>query len=343
MQDIATRVGVTRATVSNVLSGKHAPERPYARERAELIRRVAREIGYRPSVAARATRTGRTGFIGMIRSPSLMCSVHVAAFDHGLDEALHERGLCLVRDTIDDDASTAPRIVRESAVDGLIINYAFGTPPHIREMLDASRIPAVWVNRKRDRNCVYPDDEGASAEATRAMLGRGHRRVAMLGTVPRRSKRATEPHTSTADRHRGYERVMRAAGLAPRFEPLRMPEDLAAVKSGWLLRACVAFLRRTDRPTAVLCNFNGRTMLHAAEIARLRVPEDLSVMAFDDEAGADERTAVDRLLVPHLPMGRAVVAETCALVDDPASPREPVVLPFEFHRTGTVGRPGEPQ
>ncbi|MEO0963747.1 MAG: LacI family DNA-binding transcriptional regulator [Planctomycetota bacterium] len=348
MDDIARRVGVHRATVSNVLNGKYKAERSDAARRAAYIRRVAEEMGFRPSLAARATRTGRTGLIGMIRSVSKACAVIEPEFDSGLDEALHARGYSLLRDLIPDDATEAPRIVRQNAIDGLIINHAFGTPAPIRELLDRCGLPTVWVNRKRDADCVRPNDYGAAQVATRFLLDHGHDRVAFLDPgihtsgpdIEEPESVVRDPHYSRGDRIDGYAATMADAGLKPDIVSLQRPTTLAESKAGWLLKTFVAFLRPLDRPTAVLCNADGRTMLHAASIVGLRVPQDLSVICFDTEASADERTAVDRVLVPYRPMGMAAVAMLCDAISQPGSTQSPIVIPFEFHRTGTVARPG---
>lgn len=344
MQDIADRVGVHRATVSNVLNGKLRAERSDAARRATEIRRVAVEMGYRPSVAARATRTGRTGFIGMLRSPSMGCSVLDLAFDRGVEQSLHVHGLCLVRDIIDDISEDQrgvlpPRIVRENMVDGLLINYAFGVPPAVRVLLDRCRVPAVWINRKRESNCVRPNDEGAAVEATRYLLSQGHRRITYVDGSVFGVSADRDVHYSMGERRAGYEQVMRQAGLTPDFYEVPACED-EGLLMGRLLTELTAMLRRDDLPTAVLCgNGSGRVMLLAAAHAGLRVPEDLSVMTFDNDAGAISSIAVDHVLVPYFAMGRAAVEEVCALIAQPDQPRRPVVLPFEFLRAGTVARP----
>lgn len=347
MQDIAERVGVHRATVSNVLNGKYKATRSDAARRAADIKKIAAEMGFRPSLVARATRTGRTGLIGMIRSVSQACSVIEPEFDAGLDRALHARGYSLLRDLIDDDATDVPRIIEQKAIDGLIINYAFGTPAPIRELLDRCGLPTIWVNRKRDHDCVRPNDYGAARTATQHLLDHGHRRIAYLGTNPdpglidrpSEDQLRRDPHYSSVDRRDAFRDAVVSAGLEPRFVDLRRPASIPEVKAGWLLKAYVEFLQQPDRPTAVLSSVNGRTLLHAAEIVGLQVPDDLSVIAFDDEASADERTAVDRVLVPYRPMGRAAVSLLCDAIASPGTPLTPIVLPFEFHRTGTVSRP----
>jgi len=343
MQDIADRVGVHRVTVSNVLNGKLKFGRSDAFARAAEIRRVAMEMGFRPSSAAKATRTGRTGFVGMIRSPLLAYSVHNPAFDMGIDEALHERGLCLVRDIIDHAARpedvTVPRIVRENSVDGLIINYVMGTPPLIREVLDRCRVPAIWINRKRDHNCVHPADEGAAFDATVHLLQHGHKDVLFLGATLRTAKNPHEPHYSSIDRQVGYARAMTDAGLTPRVRNEPAPTHVGVAGEGDMLTFFLEQLSASDRPSAVLCGAGGgREMLYAASLLKLRVPQDLSVMTFDDEAAADHKVRVDRVLGPNASMGTTAISELCALIDAPDEPRKPVVLPFEFHITGTVGR-----
>ncbi len=346
MQDIADRAGVARATVSNVLTGRFPAKRSDAARRAAQIRRIATQLGYRPSTAARAVRTGRTGFIGMIRSPSLAYSVCDHAFEFGLDEALHARGLCLLRDIIDEplrqnsEHAQAPRIVRENAVDGLLINYAFGTPPAVRQVLDRCRLPAIWINRKREENCVRPNDQGAAIEATRYLIQRGHRHIGFVCAPAYPWQLEGETHYSGPDRLAGYEQTLRQAGLPAHRIDLPLMSRHSHERVGHLLRCYVDLLRRPDRPSAVLCDGGGREMCHAAALLGLRVPQDLSVMTFDNDAGGDERVAVDRVLVRYWAMGRVAVSELCALIDQPDRPRPAVLIPFEFHQAGTVAAPG---
>ena len=342
MQDIADRAGVHRATVSNVLNGRFAARRPDAARRAAVIRRIADELGYRPSHAARATRTGRTGLIGMVRGLDLTRSVHTPMFEAGVDAALHGAGLCLVRDLIDrdDDPDYVPRIVREDTVDGLLINYAFDTPPAIQGLLDRCGLPAVWINQKLPANCVHPDDEAAARWATRHLLDHGHTDVAFVLGTSAEVARTGRAHYSFLDRLAGYRDTMHDAGLAPRL--LRVPPVPAdrADRPGHVLRCYVELLRGADpRPTAVLCLHDGRVMMHAAAKLGLDVPRELSVVTFDNDAGAGQRVAVDRALVDYEALGRAAVAELLARVAEPAADRAPVAVSFELQRAGTVAGP----
>jgi DNA-binding LacI/PurR family transcriptional regulator len=282
--------------------------------------------------------------------------VHNPEFNHGVDAALHRLQMPLVRDLIPhDDAAEAnpdegdghtrpPRIVREHLVDGLLVNYVFRTPPALKSAIRRHRIPSIWINRKREANCVRPNDEGAAGTATEYLLGHGHQRVVMLNQGLAIDDPDTgAKHYSVVDRRTGYDAVMRQAGLTPRvidLPTLRHEEFLP----GYLVYRCVAWLQQMagdpDRPTAVLCgNGQGRALVAACWKLGLRVPDDLSIITFDSMASARHEIVVDRVLLPFRQIGVRAVEELDALITRPDEPRPPVVLPLEFHRTGSVARP----
>jgi len=328
LKDIAKHVGVSHVTVSHALRGTSVVKK----ETRHRVEQAARQLGYRPSIAARAIRTGRTGFIGMIRSSLATRSVHASDFDTALDLALHRHDLCLIRDIIEDDATQAPRIVRENAVDQLIINYAFNIPAPIRQLLDRCQIPAVWINHDRDANCVRPADIGAARNATEYLLGLGHRKIAFVRRELPQSSVVTEEHYSCADREAGYCMAMTEAGLTPRSDVL----PRGALQRSQTLRCYTQWLRLPDRPTAVICYDAGRIMLHAAALLGIRVPQDLSVISFDNEAAASLDLEIDRMLVRYGSMAAATVDELLALAHQPRVQRKPVFIPFEFRHGWTT-------
>ena len=339
MREIAELAGVARTTVSNVLNGRFRAERSDAARRAARIRRIADELNFRPSAAARATRTGRTGLIGLLTSPVFAHSVHVPDFEMGLLQAAHERGLCVVKDQLDQYESgslvSVPRILREKLVDGILINYAYGTPRKVREVLDRCKIPSIWINRKRKLNCVHPNDEGAAFEATRHLIAHGHRDIGLVIDI---TPDSVEPHYCIGDRISGYRRAMEQAGLRPRVIEVASYQVTDEQWYSFGLKQYIEVLRRKDRPTGVVC-LDGRAMLLAAERLGIRVPDDLSVVTFDNQASLDVSVAVDRVLIPNFAMGMYAVRSLCALIDGEAEAVPPVVLPVEFHITGTVAAP----
>jgi DNA-binding LacI/PurR family transcriptional regulator len=132
---------------------------------------------------------------------------------------------------------------------------------------------------------------------------------------------------------------MRTRGLTPTRVQIHPPTDEWQRKQGWTYQACRQVLQTPDQPTAYLCNMDGQLMFHAAASLGIRIPEQLSLFTFDNIAPSDEAVAIDRLVVPFRNLGQATISELLALINDPHTPRKPVVLPFEFQRKGTVARP----
>ena len=337
IQDVAELAEVNFSTVSRAFSGRGT----VAETTRQRILDAAESIGYRPSMAARSTRMGRSGIIGMLSSCDPSLSVVAPAFLAGLSEALHARGLCLLSDILDGaeprgkPASHPPRILREHGVDGLLINYAFKMAPASRRLLETSKLPSVWINQDRPFNCVRPNDHGAAVLGTQSLLSGGHLRLCYVDEAPR----PNPVHYSHTARREGYERAMAEAGLEPRvFTPDPMPPSGAyPLRLNFMLDQYCRLLRGAGRPGAVLCSGGGRVMLAAACRVGLRVPDDLAVLTFDNDPGADTRVAVDRLLVPYRAMGLAAAYELNALIGGSDRQRPAVVLPFEFHRVGTTG------
>ena len=332
MKDIADKAGVHRVTVSNVLNGRFAANRRDAAERAERIRRIAAEMGYRPHHAAHAMRSGTTGLIGMLRHPHPSRSVHNPVFAAALDAALADAGLCLVTELL---GGGLPQMVRRRMVDGLIVNHAYDDAPDLAAALDRTETAAVWVNRDLPRNAVRPDDEAAADWATRRLLGAGHRRIAYVVGYPGRSP---SPHYSLRLRRATYEAVVREAGLEPRVVEVAPPPADPPARWGHIARCHADLLRPADRPTAVLCDGDGRTMLLAAARLGLDVPGDLSVVGFDGEAGAAVRVAMTRALVDHRRLAQAAVAMVRRRVAD-GRRRRTVRVPPVLEDAGTVARP----
>lgn len=337
ISDIAAKAGVTASTVSNVLNGRYVAKRSDAARRALKIRRLAKEMGYRPHIAARATRTGRTGCIGMLASAKATYSVTFGGFEQALVQALEERGLLLVKGLLTHDMLQAdgrlPRIIAESLADGLILNYAFHIPPGITDMVERHGLPAVWINSKQPHNCVHPDDAAATHQATRYLLERGHTRIAYVDTGW--MENPADYHYSIADRRLGYERAMCEAGLTPRVIDARLLGPVVE-PVGRVLRRCMRALEQRGDATAVIYNNTGETMLLAAAQLGIRVPDDLSLISIDIETDAVSRVAITRLVVPFPAVAQMAVEMLCRMLDHGEASRPPRAIPYEVTEGQTV-------
>jgi LacI family transcriptional regulator len=190
---------------------------------------------------------------------------------------LNAQGIRLIVSKLSDEKLTSqqllPAILREFACDGLLINYTDHIPKEMIAMIQRYRIPSIWINSRQAADCVYYDDFGGAMAATQRLISLGHRRIAYLDFTDHEGA-----HYSRIDRHQGYLQAMRSAGIEA-FDR----ERLVGVPVTDRLDCVCELLSKPDRPTAILTYDAGERVLYAASLAKLRVPEDLSVIAFTNE------------------------------------------------------------
>ncbi|GAA4598588.1 DNA-binding LacI/PurR family transcriptional regulator [Actinoplanes octamycinicus] len=283
LQTIADRVGVSRMTVSNAFS------RPDQLS-PELRRRIldtAQDLGYAgPDPTARALAKGTTGTIGVLLTDSLryaFTDLVAGGFLGAIAEELAPTGLAI---TLLSSASAGELIpARDVAMDGALVYSCDPTSPAVG-WLQRRRLPLVFVDQAPVDGyaCVNVADRRGAREAARLLLDLGHTRIA-YATVG-----AHGPYGLIADhdvptegyasiqRRLGWNDELRPAGITPTV--IRQPFERVD-----LIRADAReLLSRPDRPTAVLC-FSDVTALGVRQAAGdlgLRVPEDLSLVGFDD-------------------------------------------------------------
>ncbi|MFC0529901.1 LacI family DNA-binding transcriptional regulator [Phytohabitans kaempferiae] len=271
IHDVARSAGVSHQTVSRVING-----RPNVR--ASTRRRVLlaiQELNYRPSAAARALSRGRSRSVTVITTDTTLYS-RVAILS-GIEEAAREAGFTVAVTVLDSLRPAAVRaaVQRASAHAGaglLVIAY---DSPGIRALRATPRgiavAAALNVANTGDRArfpSVALDDTTAAGAATRHLLALGHPTVHYVA----------EPYPPATDaRRQGWRAALRATGAG-------VPEVVAA---GWTPRSGYqAGLRLAADPgvSAVLCASDGLALgvIHALHEAGLAVPDDVSVVGFDD-------------------------------------------------------------
>ncbi len=342
--DIARKVGVSQPVVSAALSGKIGGSVRVGRKTSLRIQKVARDLGYRTNLAARAVSTGRFGSVALVLSTTGAHSTLHGDLIAGLHAQLEEARTHLIVLKMSDaqltDPDYAPRLLTEAGSDGLLIDYTHAIPPRMMELIERHHIPAVWINSKHSADCVHPDDEGAGYEATRKLLAFGHRRIAYAEFCylpDAHGLHPDEPHYSVLDRPAGYARAMREAGLEPRIEK-RCP--LAAGELGDFLAYARALLAgdATQRPSALLGYASDRMIpcFTAAMMAGLKVPGDLSLVSIDSDAVPFLGTLFSTLLLPHEAVGRAAGRMMLEKLDHPGKRLPPVAVPFAFEPGQTL-------
>lgn len=268
--DVAARSGVSTATVSRVLSDAGAG-RPITRDR---VLEAARELHYRPSGVARALKRRTTLTIGLVVTdienpfyPQIVRAVEDIA--HGLGYALL---LCNAADDPQRELAYLDLLL-ERQVDGIIVASSRATRRHA-ELLSSSPVPVVLVNSAAPQSglpAVDTDHRLGARLAAEHLLGLGHR---VIGHV-------SAPASNAAARPRlaGIRDALRNAGLPA--SALHVSPGDGHVIGGE--KAAKELLAVPDL-TAIACynDLSAIGVLRAARAAGRRVPDDVSVVGFDD-------------------------------------------------------------
>ena len=173
IKKIAGDIGVSAATVSNALTGKGR----VSKDMVDRIKARAEELGYRPSNAARALKTGQTGILGLVM-PDLTNPLFPRIAQMLSIEADKKKLGILIADSrgSSHEQSEALRRLLDRGVDGLIVVPQKGTT------LDAVPAPMAVINTASDpQNSVSADHAGGGALIARHIMDIGHRKVAILG------------------------------------------------------------------------------------------------------------------------------------------------------------------
>lgn len=268
LYDVAREAGVHFTTVSRALNGAADLNiRPQTRER---IVAAAERLNYRPNALGRGLRLASTHTLGLL-VPSLRNPVY-AAVVRGASSRAWERGYVVVLSE-DQGGLAVPayeRLVSERRIDGLLVATASRDDPAAKRWA-ASPVPAVFVNRRhRGGYNVSMREEEAASIATRHLLELGHTRLAHIA--------GPEDLDTAARRAAGFRRELRAARR--RGPVIHVPFD---ERAGF--GAMSDLLSRPQPPSAVfVSNINQAVgALAAARRAGVAVPDELSVITYDDD------------------------------------------------------------
>jgi DNA-binding LacI/PurR family transcriptional regulator len=313
LQDIARRAGVSAKTASSALNSGRARMAEATRAR---IHAVAEELGYVANVSGQGLRAGQLPVLGLV-ADGLITAPFATGIVRGLDNAARAAGVALlvatrsagVAEAINGIARFRPRGIAYAAMFHRVVEVPAGRHPGllINCRDPAARLPAL-----------VPDEDGAAAAAVAHLLARGRRRIGFLtlpgllaGTLRERAMRAT----------------LAAAGLAPLAV-------LPATRAAYADRAPSLVARHVPAllaqgADAILCG-NDRVAMEAMNALRragARVPDDVAVMGFDNQAEIAARLdpPLTTMALPFRAMGR--LAADILLQGAPA-PDGPRALPF---------------
>ncbi|QDU41190.1 HTH-type transcriptional regulator DegA [Maioricimonas rarisocia] len=274
LRHVADAAGVSVSTASRALAGK-AQQYRISQQTERSVRSAADRLGFRPSHVARSLRSQKSGLLGVlvpdVANPffsAVAREVTAAADAHGLSVLLADS-----RETTSNEVTLLDKL-QARQVEGLVICPVGDEGEHLKQVA-VSNVPAVLVDRGFPDvrlTTVTTDHRAGAREVARTLIERGHRTIGCLqgrpGTLPNEERVA------------GCRDALREAGLP--FSRRLVRGDRFSEQSGY--DACHALLNDVPDVSALFTFSNQIALgaLRALQERKLSVPDDLSLVTFDD-------------------------------------------------------------
>ncbi|HEY1012155.1 MAG TPA: substrate-binding domain-containing protein [Herpetosiphonaceae bacterium] len=304
IRDIARTAGVSPSTVSRVLNSTIAVNEE---KRAAVLAAIA-ELDYRPSTVAQGLARGKSTAIGVLTQD--IASPFYGEILRGIEVGLrgsHYHAVIANGNWRLEDETEALGMLRSRQTDAIIVLGGLLPDAQLRRV--AEQTPLVAVGRTiegLEHHCLRVDDFAGGYMATRYLIELGHRQIAHVSGVAF--------HQDSTARQRGYQRALEEAGIA--FDPALVVEGSYTEQSG--LMAAETLLLRASRFTAIFAaNDQMAYGLRLGFFRRgIRVPEDVSIVGFDNLAGSAYVTPpLTTIRLPNEDMGVAAAKAVLRLID----------------------------
>jgi LacI family fructose operon transcriptional repressor len=264
--DVAKLAGVSTASVSRVISGLSG----VSEETRKRVNAAVKSLGYRPDLAARRLRSGRTDTLGLIVSD--IRNPFFTEISRAVEDVAYQHRMRVLLCNADEDPEKEAfylQMMRDENVSGVILSPTLSLLKGLRP--SDYPFPMVLVDRcerDADVDAVELDNFDAAYRLTEHLITQGYRRIVFLyGSVG----------TTGPERYKGYLAAMSVAGLTSEAEPI-------APRSERAREVAARMLRRTPVPDALVAS-SGLVLqgiVEAIKDARVQVPTDIAVAGFDD-------------------------------------------------------------
>jgi len=271
IRDVAKRARVAPTTVSRVINHSGYVSNT-TRARVET---AIDDLGYVPNRLARSLRLKRTHTLGLVVTD--IANPFWPAVARGVEDTAQEAGFNVILCNTDESEAKQERyldVLLQKRVDGILLVPACSSAA-LGKWIESQTIPVILLDRRVDCakvDTVRGDSEDGAYQLVRHLISLGHERIAVL---------SGPQNVSTAvDRVAGYRRALAEAGLEARAEWVQSGQFSQA--SGY--EATERLLATSPRPSALFAvnNFLAVGALRALRNAGLRVPDEMSVVSFDD-------------------------------------------------------------
>jgi LacI family transcriptional regulator len=332
ISDVAAAAGVSIATVSAALNEVESA-RISADTRAR-VREVADRLGYFPNRLAQGLRVQRSGTIGFV-GDTVATTPYAVGMVRGALEAARAAGRVMLLMNTESDPDLEARelaTLRQHQVDGVLYATMYHRSVEVPAGLGAT--PVVLVDAESsdpDVSSVVPDEVAGADAAMAELLDHGHRRIGFINNP--------EPIPAATRRLEGYKAALKRAGIG--VDPtLIVTAPSIGPEGGY--QAARRLLELPARPTGLFCfrDLMAMGVYQAAMEAGLRIPQDLSIVGFDNmEFTAGLYPALTTVALPHYEMGSWGVEQLLALMESPTERAKQVRLSGQLVRRRSVAPP----
>lgn len=300
IRDVAKHANVSVATITRVVNNSG-----YVSEKTRrIVQSAINELGYIPNRMASALKSKSTGMIGTI-NPAMDINPYFGKLSAALDQAASQYGFRILSMVNSGDQSDEVALLNELVgrmVDGIFFIGDTSAPKEMIQRIMGKGIPVVMLERPLDIanvDKVIINAWDGSAAAAEQLLLRGHTRVAYIGVRLR--------HAVETDRYEGFRQTLEGRGVRL-DEANTVFVDEYTISHGY--QAMRLLLDRSERPTAV---FLGSDILASGALqclydARLRVPDDISLIGYDDTLAAMSAPPLSSVALPIHEMAQTAVA-----------------------------------
>ncbi len=264
---VAKTAGVSTTTVSRVINGVST----VSEENSRRVREAIKKLKYRPNPSAQRLASGRHNTIGLVmpRFADMFHSFHVLELIKGIGATVERLKLNLLLHVT--DGQSFPDL---ATVDGVLFADIDGNEDQLDFILDQDVPCVVMINYIKELpvSCIAVENRAASEHVVNYLVGLGHREIATIAG-----------HLRTPcgiERLDGYLKAMKARGLEVKPHYVQLGDYTGSSARELAKR----LLTHRDRPTAIFAASDEMAVI-TIEVAHeigLRVPEDLSVVGFDD-------------------------------------------------------------
>jgi LacI family transcriptional regulator len=279
LSDVADLADVSITTASRVLSGK-AEQYRISKKTKEEVLRIAKDLNYEPNQLARALRLKQTHTIGMV-IPDISNPFFSAIARHVEVESRKAGYLVMICDSQEDTAveKDSIRILETRKVDGMLICPVGKESAHILRLAQQG-VPVITVDRyfpNLNLSYVVSDNYNGSVQAVKHFVDNGHRKIAFIQGIPGSSV--------NEDRIRGYKDAHDMFNIP--FNEAFIVGDNFGEQNGYI--GTKILLNGPEKPTAIFAGSNLISLgsMRAILEENLKIPDDISMIAFDDQPYSD--------------------------------------------------------